>query len=118
MDVELGVQRVAGLEVEQLGEDVLAADADVVLPHGRGQVVADLAGLGVDEVGREAARRAPEQHVGQRHVAPVEAAEVQSHEQHDEGVDERGQVVGLQAVGEQAAVGQREGEVLGEQSGR
>ena len=117
-DVEVGVEGVAGLQVEQLGEDVLAADPDVVLAHRRRQAVADLAGLGVDEVRREAAGRAPEQHVRQRHVAPVEAAQVQPDEQHDQRVDERGQVVGRQAVLEEAAVGQGEGEVLGEQGGR
>ena len=118
LGLDLRVERAAGLQVEQLGEDVLAADPDVVLPHRRGQVVADLAGLGVDEVRREAAGGTPEQHVRERHVAPVETAEVQPHEQHDEGVHQRRQVVGRQPVLEQAAVGQGERQVLGEQGGR
>ena len=83
-----------------------------------GQARLELAGLGVDEVRREPAGAAPEQHVGQRHVAPEEVGEVQPDQQHHHRVDQRGQVVGGQAVGEQAAVGQRELQVLGEQRGR
>ena len=114
---DLLVERLAGLQVEQLGEDVLGGDGQVVLAHPPGQRGLQLAGLGVDEVRREPARAAPEQHVGERHVAPVEVGEVQAHEQHHQRVDQRRQVVGGQAVAEQAAVGEREAQVLGEQRG-
>ena len=83
-----------------------------------GQAGLELAGLGVDEVRREPAGAAAEQHVGQRHVAPVEVGQVQPDQQHDQRVDQRGQVVGGQAVREEAAVGQREAQVLGQQRGR
>jgi hypothetical protein len=63
--VDLGGDGAAGLEVHQLGEDVLAADGDVVVAHPVADLVVELAGLGVDQVGREAAGVAPEQHVGQ-----------------------------------------------------
>ena len=61
---------------------------------------------------------APEEHVGERHVAPVEVGQVQPHQQHHHRVDERRQVVGGEAVREEAAVGQRELQVLGEQRRR
>ena len=116
--LHLGVEGVAGLEVEQLGEDVLAADGDVVVAHLVRQLRSQLAGLGVDEVRRERAGVAAEQHVGQRHVAPVEAGQVQAHQEHHDGVDQRREVLGGHAVREEAAVGQRELQVLGEQRGR
>ncbi len=112
------VERVAGLEVEQLGVDVLAAHRDVVLAHALRQHRLELAGLRVDEVRREPAGAASEQHVRERHVAPVEVGEVQPDQQHHQGVDERGQVLRLESVREQAAVRQREAEVLGHQRGR
>jgi hypothetical protein len=77
-----------------------------VLAQPVGELVLQLTGLGVDEVRRESAGAAPEQHVRQRHVAPVEVGQVQPHEQHDERVDERGKVLRGGAVAEQAAVGQ------------
>ena len=52
-----------------------------------------LAGLGVDEVRRELAGAAPEQHVGQRHVAPEEPGQVQPDEQHDQRVEDLRQAV-------------------------
>ena len=116
--LDLVAQRLAGLQVEQLGEDVLGRDREVVLPHRRRQAGPQLAGLRVDEVRREAAGAAPEQHVGQRHVSPEEVREVQPHEQHHHRVDQGRQVVLGQAVAEQAPVGQREAQVLGEQRAR
>ena len=104
-----------GLEVEQLREDVLAADLHVVLPHLARQRRAQLTGLGIHEVRREAAGAAPEQHVRQRDVAPVEVGQVQPHQQHDQGVDQAGQALHRHAVGEERPVGEREREVLGEQ---
>ena len=78
----------------------------------------ELAGLRVDEVGRELAGIAAEQHVGQRHVAPVEAGQVQAHQQHGDRVDEGRHVLGGHAAAEQAPVGQRELEVLRDQCRR
>ena len=87
-------------------------------PHARGEAGLELAGLRVDEVRREPAGAASEQHVGQGHVAPVEVREVQPDQQDDQGVDQRRQVLGLEAVREQAAVRQREPQVLGHQRRR
>ena len=81
-------------------------------------VCVQLAGLGVDEVCRERAGVAPEQGVGQRHVAPPEAGEVQPDEQHGQRVDEALRGVGPQRLAEQRAVGQRELQVPGDQARR
>ena len=90
-------------------------DGDVVLPQPVAHVLVQLAGLGVHEVGRERAGVATEQHVGQRDVAPVEAGEVQPDQQHDDRVDQRGHVLGVHPAAEEAAVGQGEPEVVGDQ---
>ena len=113
--LEVVVQGLAGLQVEELGEDVLGRDGQVVLAHVLRQRRLQLAGLGVDEVGGEPAGVAPEQHVGQGHVAPEEVGEVQPDQQHDQRVDERRHVVRREPVREEAAVGQREAQVLGQQ---
>ena len=42
-------ERVAGLQVEQLGEDVLGRDGHVVLAQGVGEGRLEAPGLGVDE---------------------------------------------------------------------
>ena len=100
------VAQVAALEqVEQLGEDVLGGDRDVVLPHLVGECRPELAGLGVDEVRREVAGAAPEQHVGEGHVAPEEVRQVQPDQQHHLRVDQRRQLLRVEAVGEQPPVG-------------
>ena len=77
----------------------------------------ELAGLGVDEVGGERAGVAPEQRVRERHVAPEEPDDVQSHEQHRECVDEAGRGVGPQRLREQRPVGQREAQVPRDEHG-
>ena len=75
------LEEAAGREVHQLAGDVDPGDVEVVLALAVGQPGVQLAGLGVDEVGREGARVAAEEGVGQRHVAPPEALEVQAHEE-------------------------------------
>ncbi len=67
------LEEAAGREVHQLAGDVDPGDVEVVLALAVGQPGVQLAGLGVDEVGREGAGVAAEQGVGQRHVAPPEA---------------------------------------------
>ena len=67
------MQHAAGLEVEQLAEDVDAGDVEVVLALPVGELLVQLAGLGVDEVRRERAGVTPEQRVGQGAVLPEEA---------------------------------------------
>jgi len=76
-----------------------------------------LAGLGVDEVGGEGPGVAPEERVRQGDVAPVEAQQVQPHEQDGEGVDEAGGGLGAHVLAEQGPVGQGVGQVLGDEHG-
>ena len=66
-----------------------------------GQLRVELPGLRVDEVGGEGVGVAPEQRIGQGHVAPEEPGEVEADEEHGERVDE--------------PPGDRDGEVLAEQ---
>ena len=110
------VEAAAGLEVEQLAGDVDAGDLEVVLALAvREAARVELAGLGVDEVGGEGAGVAPEQRVRERDVAPVEADDVQAHEQQRERVDEARGGVGSQRLRVERAVGQRELEVAGDE---
>ena len=112
-----GWSRLPGLEVEQLAGDVGAGEVEVVVALPVGERVVQLAGLGVNEVCRERAGVAAEQGVGQGHVAPPEAREVEPHQQHRQGVDQPLCGVRAQALGEQRAVGQRELQVPGDQRG-
>ncbi len=107
----------AGLEVHQLAGDVDPGDLQVVLPLARAQRRAQLAGLGVDEVGGERAGVAAEQGVGQGHVTPPEAGEVQPDEEHGQGVDEALGGVRPQRLAVERAVGQRVLQVPGQQAG-
>ena len=107
-----------GLEVEQLAGDVDPGDLEVVLALAVGEpALVELAGLGVDEVGRERAGVAAEQRVRERHVAPEEPHDVQPHEQHRERVDEAGRGVGPKRLREQRPVGQREPQVPRDEHG-
>ena len=115
--VEVRVQQAAGLEVAELAEEVDAGDLQVVLALAVGELVVQLAGLGVDEVGGEGAGVAAEQGVGQRDVAPQEADQVQPGQQDDHRVDEPVDGVLADAAAEQRAVGQRELQVLGDEDG-
>ena len=66
-----------------------------------------LAGLGVDQIRGEGAGVAPEQGVGQGHVTPEEADQVQPGQQHDHGVDQPIDGVLAYAAAEQRPVRQR-----------
>ena len=94
---------------------MLTGDVEVVLALAVGELVVQLAGLGVDEVRRERAGVAPEQRVGQRAVPPEEAGEVQPDEQQRQRVEQPRRGVRPQGLREQRAVGQRELQVLGDQ---
>ena len=119
LDDVVGLERLAeqpaGLQVEQLAVDVGQRHLEVVRALAVAEGVVQLAGLGVDEVRRELAGAAPEQHVGQRHVAPEEPGQVQPHQQHDERVEDLGQAVVREAVAEQRPVGQGVLQVPGDQ---
>ena len=80
-----------------------------------GFTVVHLGGLGVDEVGGEFPGVAPEQDVGQGHVQPEEADEVQPRQQDDHGVQQPADGLGAHPVGEQRPVGQRELQVAGDE---
>ena len=75
----------------------------------------ELAGLGVDEVGRERARVAAEERVRERAVAPEEAAEVEPDQQLGARVEQPPPQVGHAAAREQRAERQRVVEVAGDQ---
>ncbi len=113
--VDVFVEAAAGLQVEQLAGDVDTRDLEVVLALAVREPVVELAGLGVDEVGRERAGVASEQRVGERHVTPEESDDVQAHEQHGERVDQAGRGIRPQGLRVQRAVGQRELEVPGDE---
>ena len=115
---ELGLDRIVRSHVEEFGEHVLGRDGHVVVAHPFGERWTQLPGLGVHEVRRESPRRATEQHVRQRHVTPIEAGEMEPHQQHHHRVDQQRHVVGGEAPGEQAAIGQGEGQMFGDQGRR
>ena len=73
-----------------------------------GQLVVQFAGLRVDQIRGEGAGVASEQGVGQRHVSPEEADQVQPSEQHDHRVDQPVDRVLAYAAAEQRPVRQRE----------
>jgi hypothetical protein len=77
-----------------------------------------LSGLGVDQVCGQCAGIAAKQRVRQRAVAPVEAGEVNTHEQLGERVEQPAVQVGQAPSGEQRSVGQRERQVLRDQHRR
>ncbi len=81
------------------------------------KLAVQVARLRVHEERRERLGVAPEQRVGERHVAPVEAHEVQAHEQHGERVDEARRGVRAQRLAEQRAVRERELQVLRDEDG-
>ena len=76
-----------------------------------------LARLGIDEIGRERARIAPEERVRERAVAPEEPREVDADEQLGERVQQAVAQIRHARAAEQAAVGQREVEVPRDQHG-
>src|SRR5690606_21876653 len=97
----------AGLEVEELAEDVRVGDVQVVRALPRGQLVVQLASLGVDEVRGERSSVAAEQRVRQRAVAPEEPREVEADQERRERVDQPDDRLRTQRAGEHRAVGQR-----------
>ncbi len=115
--VDVLVEQLTRGEVHELADDVGPGEVHVVAALARAQLAVQVTRLRVDEVGREGLGVASEERVGQRHVAPVEADEVQAHEQHGEGVDEPGRGVRLECLAEERAVGQRELQVLGDEHG-
>ena len=77
----------------------------------------EIAGLGIDQVGRERAGIAPEERVGERAVAPEEAREVDAHEQLGERVEQALRRSATPGPLKSGRYGQREVEVPGDQHG-
>ena len=75
-------------QVGQVTGHVLDGDLEVRLALPVGELLVDLARLGVHEVGLEALPVAHEQRVGERAVAPEEARAVELHEEARHGVQE------------------------------
>ena len=88
--VHLLEQQIPRLQVHQLTDDVHPRDLQVVLALPGGQGVVQLSGLGVHQVGGELTGVPAEQRVREGHVPPVEAEQVQPHEQHGQGIDQPG----------------------------
>ena len=111
------MQPSGGLDVEHLAAEVDLRGLEVVVALAVGEAVVDLAGLGIDEIGRERPCVATEQRVGQRAVTPGETGEVQPHDEDRERVDQPVGRVGTQRRGEQCAIGQGELQVAGHDRG-
>ena len=110
------LQQGAGLEVHELADDVGAGHVDVVEALAvREPLGVELPGLGVHQVGGEGPGVAAEERVGQGHVPPVEAQQVQAHQQHGERVDESGGGLRPHVLAEQRPVGQGVGQVLSDE---
>ncbi len=73
-------QQARRLEVEKFAGDVDRRDVEVLRTLPVGECGVQLAGFGVDEVGRECTGIAPEKRVRQRAVFPGEADEMQTYE--------------------------------------
>src|SRR5665648_299463 len=102
-------QETPGLQVHQLAGDVDPRDVEVMFALPVGELVADLPGLGIHQVCRVRTRIPAEQRVGQGHIAPPEAPQVESHQQHRQRVDKPLRGVRSQIMTEQVAI--RQGEV-------
>ena len=113
--VELALASQLGLDVGELAREVLLGDLQVVPALAVRERRVQLAGLGVDEVGGERARVAPEEGVRERAVAPEEAAEMQAHEQLGARVEEPPAQVGDAAAREEGAERERVVEVARDQ---
>ena len=86
--VELVGPLVVDREVRQPEGHVLDEDLEVVRALAVGQRGMDLARLGVDEVGLDLVAVAPEERVGERAVAPVDAAPMEVDEQRRHRVEQ------------------------------
>ena len=75
-------------QVGQVAGHVLDGDLQVCLALAVGELLVDLARLGVHEVGLQALPVAHQQRVGERAVAPEEARAVELHEQAGHGVQQ------------------------------
>ena len=117
-----GVQRLgdhpAGLQVHELAHDVHGGGLHVVGALAARQRLVQLAGLGVDQVGRERPGIAQEERVGQRAVVPREPEQVQPDDEQDQRVEQPLPRVGAERGLDQRPVGQRERQVAGDQRGR
>ena len=110
------IQQATSLQIAELTVQVGSRNGQVVLALTVGQPVMKLAGLSVDQVGRERSGVAPEQGVGQRYVTPQEADQMQPRQQHDHGVDQPVDGVLPYAAVEQGPIRQRELQMPGDQN--
>ena len=102
-------------KVHQLPGNVHAGDLQVIFALAAGQLRIELAGFSVHQIRGEGSGIAPEQRVGQRHVAPVEPGQMQPDQQQRLGVNQAGEGDLAQGLGEDGPVWQREAQVLGHQ---
>ncbi len=103
-------------DVQHVAREVLDRDVDVHPPLPLGQRHVDLARLRVHEVCLERLAVAQQQRVGERAVAPVDAAAMELHEQAGHGIEEPLAIVpgGLRQSPEQSPQLERPGQVAGD----
>ena len=106
-------EEAARLEVHHLPGDVDPGQVEVVLALAVAEPIVQLAGLGVDEVGRPGSGVPAEERVGEGDVPPEEALEVQPGEQDGQRVGEAGRRPGPEVLAEEHAVGEGELQVPG-----
>jgi hypothetical protein len=111
--IDVGGEAAPHLQVEQTAGHVLGGDLEVELALPVGELRVPLAGLDVDDVRRQLAGVAPEQRVRQRAVAPVEAGQMETYQEPDQGVEQAFAQVGdgQAAPGQERTVGERVVEV-------
>ncbi len=115
--VHVAGQQRAGCQIHQFADDVRTGQIHIVFALAFGQVDLQITGFRIHQERGERVGVAQEQHVRQRHIAPVEAGQVQTHHQHGQGVDQSFGGVRTQIAREQRTVRQRELQMLGDQNG-
>ena len=102
--IQVRAEQLTGLEVEELAVHTFLGELHVVTPLARGQRGMALAGLRVDQIRLERARVVAEQRVGQRAVTPEETAQVQPHQELDQGVEQPVRRLAAPRAGKQSPV--------------
>ena len=104
--VHVARQQTARSQIHQFTDDVGASQVDIVFTLAIGKLHLQITGFGVHQEGGKRVGITQEQDVRQRHIAPVEAGQVQANQQHGKGVDQTLGSIRLEIAGEQRAVRQ------------
>ena len=109
------VKILARLKVVELPGDVHDGHLDVVAALAIGKRAVEVSRLRIHEIRRKLGGIASEQGVGQRHITPVEAGQVQPDKEDGERVDEALEGSLAQVLAEERAVGEGERQVFGDE---